>query len=64
MQVMKKIVLLYRHTTLVNASVDPDTKEVTFDDQKVTGKMWMVIPKDMFVEIIEEDGKYFLRPAT
>lgn len=61
---MTEIVLEYGHCKIVHATVDPRTREVTFIDPPVTGKMWLILPDRAFVEIFEREGKYFLEPAA
>jgi hypothetical protein len=61
---MTKITFEYRHSEEISASVDPGTREVTFDDKVVTGKMWLTSPGRQFVEIFEREGKYYLEPAA
>ena len=61
---MTRIVLQYHDIELISASVDPDTREVTFDDKVVTGKMWLVSPGQQYVEIMPRGGKYYLEAAA
>jgi len=50
---MTKIILQYRHSETVNATVDPSTREVTFQDEPVTGKMFLISPAKVTSSSIE-----------
>jgi hypothetical protein len=61
---MERIVLEHQHSEMIPASWDPATRQVVFEGKVVTGKMYVVLPATYYVEIFEQDGKYYLYPAA